>query len=122
MSLIIFISIDVYIEKCILNKKYVLEELGTTLKSNKENDTRKEQTVSSILKSISGFEDAEVTSIQVKDSENINIEMRYNDINNLKFKAQSIEKIPGFKSIDKVQIISLENKKYVALLNISFVK
>lgn len=120
--LIILISMDTYLQKGVLNKRYELEELRINQKSNKAGDTRKENTISSILKSILSYEDIEINSIQAKDNENINIQIICNDVDNLKSKAQSIEKISGFKSIDKVQIMSLENKKYVAVLDISFVK
>jgi hypothetical protein len=120
--LITLVVTDSFIKNNIFSEQTKLEKYTKAVRYEQSNRNKQENSISSILKALMYFEDVKITSVLVTEDKTIKIEMRCNDINNLKSRVENIEKIDGFKGINELKIVCLENKNYDALLNISFAK
>lgn len=120
--LITLVVTDSFIKNNIFSEQTKLEKYTKAVRYEQSNRNKQGNSINSILKALMYFEDVKITSVLVTEDKTIKIEMRCNDINNLKSRVENIEKIVGFKGINELKIVCLENKNYDALLNISFAK
>lgn len=120
--LITLVVTDSFIKNNIFSEQTKLEKYTKAVRYEQSNRNKQGNSINSILKALMYFEDVKITSVLITEDKTIKIEMRCNDINNLKSRVENIEKIVGFKGINELKIVCLENKNYDALLNISFAK